>query len=1008
MATREGTGSGVAGVIQVKCRVPSVSDRSVERRRLTRVIAGLAARNRPLAVYATAGSGKTTAVVHALPEMGRPVAWLTVDETDAAPGRFLTYLEAALAVRVPTAAGIASTALRRRIPHREAAGLLAESLADEPLVLVIDEIERIVDAKDALAVLGAFLRYAPPSVQVILVSRRELPLELASSAPFEAVALREDELAFTTEEAGAALAGWGRDGVDPAAAVEVTGGWVAGVLFEAWRSADHVASLGGEADPLHGYLASQVLDQLPADEQRFLIATSLLPEVTPARADHLGQKDAAATLAALRTKHLPVTWADGAMRCHPRFREYLFMRLERRPRREVTALIEAYGEQLEQEGLYEDAVEQYLRAGSLEHASRAAGAALDAIVERLDFGVAERWLEALAPVARPGDDKLTRPRLMLAIAHERYRAGARIADELAALGERELLAARSPSTASMMAWCYFHVGRLDDVYAVLDAAGDGNDLDAAFVLSLLDSTGAHASFDPDLSGGPLDALIMRVRYIHGRLREVAEPPSCPWAAAVTAPWRVGALRALGNTDQALELYETEGVADCAPVWFHAIVAPELMTDLGRLQDARQALARGRSLIRQSGSVVYDMLNRLIEAKLELWLQHDHERAYRVLRRLEERPEASSYGLIAEQVGTWMGMVHLLRGEDADAARRLRDAVRSMRAMDRPLELPAAAVLLAEADWRLGRQEEADAAADAALEAARRQGSYHGLLQALERFPAVASRRLDAELHADSPWHEIGRSLLARGAPIAGERAHARLVDLGEPAILVDGARARPRIKKTYELLAYLSVHAGRHVDREELLTALFDGRDDESTRSYLRQAVQQLRDVLPESSRLAFEGGRLRLGDGFVLQSESARAEALLARAMRIRGPERLDLLLGAVAVLDQGEYLAGVRSVWAEERRAELAGLAADARHEAAQSAFEAGRYREAEALASAVLRADPYREATWRLLMRVASALGDDDRVIAMYRRCQRTLSKLGVSPSRSTTALLEALRR
>ena len=39
-----------------------------------------------------------------------------------------------------------------------------------------------------------------------------------------------------------------------------------GVLFEAWRASDHVIGLGGEADPLHGYLATEILDQLaPAD-----------------------------------------------------------------------------------------------------------------------------------------------------------------------------------------------------------------------------------------------------------------------------------------------------------------------------------------------------------------------------------------------------------------------------------------------------------------------------------------------------------------------------------------------------------------------------------------------------------------------------------------------------------------------------------------------------------------------------------------------------------------------
>ena len=595
---------------------------------------------------------------------------------------------------------------------------------------------------------------------------------------------------------------------------------------------------------------------------------------------------------------------------------------------------------------------------------------------------------------------------MLAIAREHYLAGARIADELGAIGHRDVVA-RSPTVGSMMAWCYFHVGRVDDMKAVLAAAEDGAELDGSFLLSLVESNGAPPWFDPDLSGGPLDGLIIRVRYIHGRLREVAEAPSSPWAAAVTAPWRVGALRAMGETTQALELYRAAEDADWAIVWLHAIVAPELMADLGRVDDARAALARGRTLSRRSGSVVFDIVNRVIEAKLELWLRHDHERAHRILRRLEARPETAQYGFAMEQVDAWMGMVHLLRGETVPAARRLRHAVGSMRAMDRMLELPAAAVLLAEAEWRLGREDAADEAADWALEAARRQGSYHSVLRALEQFPAVASRRLDAERDVDVPWHELGRALLSRGASLGSPPPQVRFADLGEPALVVAGRRVRPRIKKSYELLAYLTTHRGRPVDRDELLTALFDARDDVSTRSYLRQALRHLRNLLPDAAELSFQDGGLRLGDGLLVQTESRRAEALLARALRINGPTRLGALAETVEAFDQGHYLTGIDSVWVDERRAELARLAGDARHEAALSAYQAGRHREAEAWASEVLRSDPYREATWRLRMRIAHAARDEDGVIAVYRRCEEALRGLGTAPSQSTSSLLTALR-
>ena len=216
-------------------------------------------------------------------------AWLTLDDTDAAAGRLITYLEAALGAQVESARGLATRALAARLPHTEAAGLLAEAVGQTPVLLVIDEVERIAHAPEALAVLASFVRYAPPELRVVMISRVEVPIALDSTAALGgAVTISESDLVFRTDEAAQALALAGRADMDPDDAVEVTGGWVAGVLFEAWRSNQHVMGMGGEADALHGYLSSQILDQLSAADREFLITTSVLDDVTPARAGGSG------------------------------------------------------------------------------------------------------------------------------------------------------------------------------------------------------------------------------------------------------------------------------------------------------------------------------------------------------------------------------------------------------------------------------------------------------------------------------------------------------------------------------------------------------------------------------------------------------------------------------------------------------------------------------------------------------------------------------------------------
>ena len=189
-------------------------------------------------VCATAGSGKTTAVTEALPGLTDPGAWLTLDDTDAAAGRLVTYLEAALGSQVPSARGVATAALAARLPHTEAAGLLVDAAGEVPVLLVIDELERIAHAPEALAVIAALVRYAPPAMRIVMISRVEVDVALGSSAALGgSVTVSEcGSGVLAPHEAAQALAFAGRADIDPSHAVEVTGAGSAGVLFEAWRS----------------------------------------------------------------------------------------------------------------------------------------------------------------------------------------------------------------------------------------------------------------------------------------------------------------------------------------------------------------------------------------------------------------------------------------------------------------------------------------------------------------------------------------------------------------------------------------------------------------------------------------------------------------------------------------------------------------------------------------------------------------------------------------------------
>jgi hypothetical protein len=104
-------------VIRAKLRPPPLAERLVGRPRVEETLAALIERHRVVVISATAGAGKTTAVTAAVRMLTRPAAWLTLDWTDAAPGRLVRYLEAALAGRLPQVGRVAADALAARIPR---------------------------------------------------------------------------------------------------------------------------------------------------------------------------------------------------------------------------------------------------------------------------------------------------------------------------------------------------------------------------------------------------------------------------------------------------------------------------------------------------------------------------------------------------------------------------------------------------------------------------------------------------------------------------------------------------------------------------------------------------------------------------------------------------------------------------------------------------------------------------------------------------------------------------
>lgn len=988
-----------------KLRPPQLPVGGAARDRVTQHLQHLLTEHQVVVLSATAGSGKTTAAAAAIREFGRPSSWLTVDRTDVAGGRLVTYLEAAIAATLDHVQDVASEAVANGISHPEAAAILAESVGDHPLVIVLDELERLGTAPEAWAVIESFLRYSPPSVSTLLISRRSLPIR----PPGVLIpVVDEDQLAFTAEEAGVALAALGLASAEADSIVARTGGWVTGVLFAA-NVGDQPAGTpwAGKDEPLYDYISAHVLEQLEPEDHEFLVCSALLDEVSHERAAQLGLQRPGERLASLRAAHVPVTWTpEGSMRCHSCFREFLLDRLQRRDPTEIAQLRKRYARLLVTEGHDEEAVEELLAAGALDEALAPAVRAITGIIERRDFEIADRWLHALNAA-----EELTTAEIMLAIARDDYRAGARIADQLAAIGRLAEVVRSSEHAAVLLVWAYLLHARSADARAILDALDPGPVADTIrYTLRLYDDTDDAAGVPPPLvlTGGPADALTLVASWAHGRHRELLELPDSGWLDIATDAYRIAALRAMGQIDRALELYESTYRRTPNALSLNVFVGAELLVDAGLQEEAAAACSEGRKLALTINGVSLLAMNSLVELKRLIRHERDLEAARHVLDRLNHE-QGLDLVWVREIADMWVGVIALLEGRDRDAVEVLRATVASMLKGDRLAELQAAAIYLAEAKWRCEDEEASDRAADLALEIVGRQGSSHGVLKALEDFPAVASRRLDAEPAADSPWHGLARALAAqRGETVAQSFASAALVrEFGVSAVTLDGVDVAPRLTRSVELLAYLATCAEATASREELLDAFFDGRSDDAARSYLRQAIHQARQLVGDTIVVIAEGGAVRVGDARSLTSESLQFERMLAEARRLTGQERLQRTTEALAVYDRGPYLPRARSGWADQRRNDLLQSAVDARFECAELAYATGELHEARRHNESVLAADPFRELAWRLKMKLAAALGDDDGVVRAFRACEGTLAGIDTEPSRDTRRLLQALR-
>jgi LuxR family transcriptional regulator, maltose regulon positive regulatory protein len=280
-------------------------------------------------VVGSPGAGKTALLADwVATRLERPLAWLSCDSADADPVRFFAAIIETLR-RASAQPEIGEDARQLLSLDGEVSADVIAALAgdlerpDDALVLVVDDLHLTGAAgADALALL---LDYRPSTLQVVAATRVDPPLRLRRMpANEELVELRDRDLSFSAEETTAFLAGFGvrLSAQDLATVHGRSEGWAAGLQMAAisiQNSPDPASAAGRVALDRHsvaGYFLDEVLYRQPPEVVDFMLATSVLDELSVPACTVLCGQGSAALLQLVYSSHMFVTVLDDEARTY--------------------------------------------------------------------------------------------------------------------------------------------------------------------------------------------------------------------------------------------------------------------------------------------------------------------------------------------------------------------------------------------------------------------------------------------------------------------------------------------------------------------------------------------------------------------------------------------------------------------------------------------------------------------------------------------------------------------
>ena len=389
-------------------------------------------------ISAPAGFGKSTLLSNWVHQSEEDIVWVSLDESDNDPARFLTYFIAAInqSDATETAIGKGSLSLlqsSQSLPVVDVMTSLINEIALLPgkITLVLDDYhlirEPLIDES-----LTFLIEHQPQNFHLIIATRDDPHLPLARlRAKGQLTELRAVDLRFSLSETGDFLnkvMGLALSSDDIDALESRTEGWIAGLQLAAISlqglddPGDHIKLFTGSHRFVLDYLIEEVLSQQSEIIQIFLLKTAILDRMTGSLCDSLtGQDNGQATLEMLEHTNLFIVPLDEERRWyryHHLFADLLRQRLHQTQSEQLPILHQKASDWYQQKGFVFKMIDHALRGENYQRAAFLIEDQFKGNYERINQNVLRQWLAEM-----PEEFVLSKPDLSILRAWNLFNLG---------------------------------------------------------------------------------------------------------------------------------------------------------------------------------------------------------------------------------------------------------------------------------------------------------------------------------------------------------------------------------------------------------------------------------------------------------------------------------------------------------------------------------------------------------------------------------------------------------